>query len=98
MVGIAVVGGRDFVLGFRLAGVRETYIEENIESRVNTIISEKKLSILVVQDSDFKALPPGMRRKLSESVEPVVISVGRMETDDIRERIKKAIGIDLYKK
>jgi vacuolar-type H+-ATPase subunit F/Vma7 len=33
--------------------------------------------------------------KLRESVRPVLITVGE-EEEDLRERVKRAIGIDLY--
>lgn len=101
MAGIAVIGNPNFVLGFRLAGIRETYIEEDrgrLEQKLDVLLHRGSASILVVQDTDFKMLSPGMRRKLNKSVEPVIINVGKLDEENIREKIKKAIGIDLYKK
>ncbi len=98
MAGIAVIGNRDFVLGFRLAGIRQTFIEENVEPRVAGMLAEKEADILVVHDEDYKKFSAGLKKKIHESLKPIVISVGSLEADDLRVRIKKVIGVDLYKK
>ncbi len=98
MTGITVVGNHDFVLGFQLAGIHTTYVEDNIEQRVATILSEKNTDILVLHDEDYKKLSSLLRKRANESVKPIVIAVGNLEEDDLRIRIKKVIGVDLYKK
>ena len=97
MAGIAVVGDRDFVLGFKLAGIRDTFIEDKIEGKLNNLLTEKKASVIIVQDTAYEKLPPELKKKFSESMMPVVVSVGKLGEEDIREKIKRAIGIDLYK-
>jgi vacuolar-type H+-ATPase subunit F/Vma7 len=98
MTGITVVGNHDFVLGFQLAGIHNTFVEENIESRVSMILTEKETDILVLHDEDYKQLSPGLKKRIHESIKPIVIAVGSLEEDDLRARIKKVIGVDLYKK
>ena len=98
MTGITVVGNHDFVLGFQLAGIHTTYTEDNIEQRVAAILTEKNTDILVLHDEDHKKLSNPLRKKANESVKPIVIAVGSLEEDDLRIRIKKVIGVDLYKK
>jgi vacuolar-type H+-ATPase subunit F/Vma7 len=98
MTGITVVGNHDFVLGFQLAGIHTTYAEDNIEQRVATILAEKETDILVLHDEDYKKLSNVLRKRANESVKPIVIAVGSLEEDDLRLRIKKVIGVDLYKK
>ncbi|MBP1662219.1 MAG: atpF [Thermoplasmatales archaeon] len=98
MTGITVVGNHDFVLGFQLAGIHTTYTEDNIEQRVAAILTEKNTDILVLHDEDYKKLSNPLRKKTNESVKPIVIAVGSLEEDDLRIRIKKVIGVDLYKK
>jgi len=98
MTGITVVGDRNFVLGFKLVGIRQTYIEDNVESRVSTLLSEQDADIVVIHDEDYKKLSPSLKKKIHDSVKPIVISVGSLEEDDLRLRIKKVIGVDLYKK
>jgi len=100
MMDIAVIGSQRFVLGFRLAGVRKTVDASSPEypATLESLLADPKVGILVVNDQDVDRLPSGMKRRLSDSVRPVVIPVGSKGEEDIRERIKRAIGIDLYKK
>jgi vacuolar-type H+-ATPase subunit F/Vma7 len=98
MTGITVLGNRDFVLGFKLAGIHNSFIEENVESRLTTLLAEKEVDILVVHDEDYKKLSSGLKKRIFESVKPIVIAVGSLEEDDLRAKIKKVIGVDLYKK
>jgi vacuolar-type H+-ATPase subunit F/Vma7 len=98
MTGITVVGSHDFVLGFQLAGIHNTFVEENVESRVTAILTEKETDILVLHDEDYKKFPSGVKKRIRESIKPIVIAIGSLEEDDLRARIKKVIGVDLYKK
>ena len=97
MASIAVIGDKEFVLGFKLAGIRATYIDEKIEERLNTLLHEKKMSIIILHDTDYNNLSAALKKKANESIEPVVISVGKLHEENIREKIKRAIGIDVYK-
>jgi vacuolar-type H+-ATPase subunit F/Vma7 len=98
MTGITVIGDHDFILGFQLAGIHNTYVEENVEPLITTLLAEKQTDILVLHDEDYRKLTSGLKRKIRESVKPIVIAVGNLEEDDLRARIKKVIGVDLYKK
>jgi vacuolar-type H+-ATPase subunit F/Vma7 len=98
MTGITVIGNHDFVLGFQLAGIHTTFVEENVEPLVTTLLAEKQTDILVLHDEDYKKVSPGLKKRIRESVKPIVIAVGSLEEDDLRTRIKKVIGVDLYKK
>ncbi len=97
---IAVIGSNRFVLGFKLAGVRMTVDAPSAEyqSKLESLLTSPDVGILVVNDEDVDKLPAGLKRRLGDSVRPVVIPVGKKGEEDIRERIKRAIGIDLYKK
>jgi vacuolar-type H+-ATPase subunit F/Vma7 len=98
MTGITVIGNHDFVLGFQLAGIHNSFSEQNVEARVITLLAEKETDILVLHDEDYKKLSSGLKKKIRESVKPIIIAVGSLEEDDLRTRIKKVIGVDLYKK
>jgi len=96
---LAVVGRDDFVLGFRLAGVRKTYSveDEAFERTVNEVIEDPEVGILVVNTEDLRRLSHGTRRRLETVPRPVVIAVGSHEEEDLRTKVKRAIGIDLFK-
>ena len=99
---IAVVGREEFITGFRLAGVRKVHevaggdVAE-MERRMTELMQDKGVGILVVMDADFRRIPPALRKTMVESVEPVVIAIGKIEEVDLRERIKNVVGVDLWK-
>lgn len=95
---IAVVGSEEFVTGFRLAGIRRviSVTDENLLKTIVDVMDEAQVGILAVHTKDLEKLPPQLKAKMMESVDPVVIPVGEEESD-IRDKIRRAIGIDLYK-
>ncbi|NJD78331.1 MAG: V-type ATP synthase subunit F [Candidatus Methanoperedens sp.] len=97
---IAVVGHNDFVIGFRLAGIRKIYdtTSDNIEAQIQSILNDRTVGILVVHNEDLKKLSPQMQRTLDDSVEPTVIAIGgKGESTNLREKIKQSVGVDLWK-
>lgn len=97
---IAILGPEEFVLGFRLAGVGKavTVERERFPPELERLLADEGVGILVVPSELAAELPAGLRRKLSGSIDPVVIQMGEAGEDDLREKVKRAIGIDLYKK
>jgi len=95
---IAVVGSEEFVTGFRLAGIRrvQAVTDDTLVSTVVKLMDEADVGILAIHETDLERLPGQLRIKMMESVDPVVIPVGDTE-GDMRDKIRRAIGIDLYK-
>ncbi|MDR3075248.1 MAG: V-type ATP synthase subunit F [Candidatus Methanoplasma sp.] len=95
---IAVVGSEEFVLGFRLAGLKRVFVadENNYQSVIGGAMSDTNIGILAVDAEDLKYLPQNIRAKILDSIQPVVVPVGGDESD-LREKVKRAIGVDLYK-
>jgi len=95
---IAVLGNDEFVLGFRLAGVKRVYTVtgEEYEARVLELIADSSIGVLVMNSSDLERLGAIARKKVLESIAPVAVPVGKGE-GDLREKVKRAIGVDLYK-
>ena len=52
---------------------------------------------MVVDSAGLAALPERLRDRLSESVTPTVLGIGTEEDTTLRETIRKAIGVDLWK-
>jgi len=97
---IGVVGHPDFTLGFRLAGIKRIFDVDDprhLEKRIKEVVGKGDVGILVVHGDDFARLPGPMRKELSNAVRPVVIPVGPREDTDLREKIKQAVGVDLWK-
>ncbi|MDR1954474.1 MAG: V-type ATP synthase subunit F [Candidatus Methanoplasma sp.] len=95
---IAVVGSEEFVLGFRLAGLKRVFVaeESNYQSVIGEAMSDTNIGILAVYAGDLNYLPHNVRAKVLDSIQPVVVPVGGDESD-LREKVKRAIGVDLYK-
>lgn len=94
---LAVVGNEEFALGFRLAGIRKVHTcsDELLGEKVNEVLKDREVGILVLHEHCLCNLSPLLVEKLRESVRPVLITVGE-EEEDLRERVRRVIGIDLY--
>lgn len=94
----AVLGSEEFVLGFRLAGVRRIYAAQpdEMEPKLLDLINDSSIGILAVNSSEMSKVSANARRRAMESISPVIIQVGG-EEGDLREKVKRAIGVDLYK-
>jgi V/A-type H+/Na+-transporting ATPase subunit F len=98
---IAVIGNSEFILGFRLAGIKKTYAAENDEKLneyINNVLQDANVGILVINSSDMQKVPRRLRSTLENSVKPTVIAIGGEEGGlSMRERIKRSVGVDLWK-
>ncbi len=97
---IAIVGNSDFVLGFRLAGIRKTYeaAPAEMEPKIQAVINDKTVGILVIHNDDLKKLSAHMQKIIDDSVEPTIIAIGgKGESTNLRDKIKQAVGVDLWK-
>lgn len=95
---IAVIGSDEFVLGFRLAGIRRVFItnSDNYQEKMLEAMSQPTIGILAVDAKDLVNLSYHVRQRVLDSIQPVVVPVGGDESD-LREKVKRAIGVDLYK-
>lgn len=95
---IAVIGSDEFVLGFRLAGLRRVFVadKDNYQEKMSEAMADSNIGILAVDAKDLEYLPANIRAKALDSIQPVVVPVGGDESD-LREKVKRAIGVDLYK-
>ena len=95
---IAVIGSDEFVLGFRLAGIRRVFVanSDNYQEKMLEAMSQPTIGILAVDAKDLDNLSFQTRQKVMDSIQPVVVPVGG-DDGDLREKVKRAIVVDLYK-
>jgi V/A-type H+-transporting ATPase subunit F len=95
---IAVIGSDEFVLGFRLAGIRRVFVtnSDNYQEKMLEAMSQPTIGILAVDAKDLANLSFQVRQRVNDSIQPVIVPVGGSD-DDLREKVKRAIGVDLYK-
>ena len=97
---IAIVGPLEFTLGFQLAGVANLYNpsdDEEMENILRDLLNQTEVGVVVVDNFDLMRLPERLRLQLSESVTPTVLGIGTEEDNTLRESIKSALGVDLWK-
>ena len=97
---IAVVGSPEFTLGFQLAGISNLHspeTEDETSKVFRDLLTTKGIGIVVVDSAVLASLPERLRDRLSESVTPTVLGIGTEEDNTLRETIRKAIGVDLWK-
>ena len=97
---IAVVGQLEFTLGFQLAGVENLYNptdDDEMAEILRSLLNQSEVGVVVVDNFDLIRLPQRLRLQLSESVKPTVLGIGTEEDNTLRESIKSALGVDLWK-
>lgn len=97
---LAIVGDSLFVLGFRLAGVRKTFTVgegHSINDAVRAVLNDPEAGILVMETRDVQKLEPNLRRDVEAAVRPTLVTIGVEEDSGLREKLKQAVGVDLWK-
>lgn len=97
---LAIVGTPRFTLGFKLAGVRKTFEAEQtpaLNDAVRATLRDPEVGILVMETSDVRRLDAALQRDLEKSVRPTLVSIGIEEDTGLREKLKQAVGVDLWK-
>ena len=75
---IAVVGPLEFTLGFQLAGVENLYNpsdDEEMAETLRSLLNEKEVGVVVIDNIDLMRLPERLRQQLSDSVTPTVLGL-----------------------
>ena len=95
-----VVGSHEFTLGFQLAGVTRLYhpsSEKEMASAIRDLLEDSSVGIIVMDNSDLAQLSDRLRERIAESITPTVLGIGTQEDNTLRESIKSALGVDLWK-
>ena len=97
---LAVVGSQEFTLGFQLAGISNIFnpeTDDEMSSQLKSLLNSKEVGFIVIDSSIMSTLPERLRDQLSASVTPTVLGIGTEEDTTLRDTIRKAIGVDLWK-
>lgn len=96
---LAIIGDPIFTLGFKLAGVRQTHEADappQLNEAVRRVMADPGIGVVVMQTPDVQHLDPHLRRELEASVRPTLVAIGLHEDSTLREKLKQAIGVDLW--
>lgn len=99
MAKVGVLGGSEFIVGFQLAGIRDTFkVTENPLDDINKIKENKEISIVIIDESVLNRFKEHERLKIEDSIDPVFMPLSTEATQEgLRRLIRKSIGIDLWK-
>jgi len=99
MSDIAVLGREEFTLGFALTGIRKIInVDGDAKKEVQALQDDNDVKIVIIDDHILKELSEAVREDITNSVQPVFVSLGTSsEGDNLRKLIKKSIGVDLWK-
>ena len=97
---IVIVGSPEFTLGFLLAGITRLHNPSNDDEMNDTLrmlLDEKEVGIIVADSADPMRMPDKLRERMTASITPTVLGIGTEEDNTLRESIKSALGVDLWK-
>ena len=99
MVKIAVTGTNEFIVGFQLAGIKDSIeLGNNPFNELKNLKYRKDLGIVVVDEKIIDRLELHQKLDIESSVDPVFIPVSaKAEQDSLKRLIKKSVGVDLWK-
>jgi V/A-type H+-transporting ATPase subunit F len=98
---VGIIGNSEFNLGFRLAGVTDTFRVRDNEDPLPVIKQAKEIkdiSIIIIDERLIERIDHMERSIVDDSVDPVFITLSTEGTQEgLKNMIKKSIGIDLWK-
>ncbi|MAG91365.1 hypothetical protein CMO83_01685 [Candidatus Woesearchaeota archaeon] len=99
MVKIVAAGTSEFIVGFQLAGIRDTIeLGDNPFTEIKNLKTQKDIGIVVIDEKIIDNLESHQRLEIEDSVDPVFIPVStKVEQDSLKRLIKKSVGVDLWK-
>lgn len=100
MSDIIALGGSEFILGFQLAGIKDTIeVSKNPADDFRNIMQKENVGIILTNDETIKRLSERERSQIENSVKPVVVVLSTHDySEGIRKMIKNSIGVDVYGK
>ena len=94
--GIAVIGSQEFALGFKLAGVKKSYVPEDFDEKIHELLDREDIGIIVAEENMITEASKRTRNIIDSSVDPIVIGLSEeAESERLQEKIKRAIGADI---
>ena len=97
---IAIVGNDDFVTGFQLAGVSAVFptTDQNIDEKVEQAINTEGIGVIVMDSEEVSKLSNKTKKALDRLITPVLVTLSaKGKEEDLRELIRRTVGVDLWK-
>lgn len=98
---IAIIGERELVLGFKLIGINDIYIQEGAQAvnQINLLLEEKQYGIVLVSESIRKYIDNQTARRIDYSLRPLIIFIPMEGAEPDKESVellaKRVLGVDI---
>ena len=92
---IYVVGSEEFTLGFELVGVEAKSLDE-----FELLISKQsEAGIVIISQQDYDSLSLKVKSQIDKLLKPIVVILSKedIKGGNLRDKIIKALGVDLLK-
>ncbi len=94
---IVAIGKSEFLLGFQLAGLKAYDLSKMQESDIFGLLDNKEIGIIVLSQETFDSFSAELREAFAESIQPVAVIISEeAANEELRSKIVKAIGVDLW--
>lgn len=97
---IVTVGDENFVLGFEIAGIKNSYRTDanNVNDVFENLLSSVEIGIAITDKKTFDLIDDRIKEKVMTSVRPtfVILSFDVEAEENLRMMIKRSLGVDLW--
>lgn len=93
---IAVIGGEEFCLGFRLAGVKKIFETDEPRGAMSSVEADSEVGVVIFDESLIGKLDSNDRAEIEDSLKPVYITISKEPSEgSLKKMIRKSIGVEL---
>jgi V/A-type H+/Na+-transporting ATPase subunit F len=98
---IAVIGERELALGFKLVGIKDTFIKTGADAikTFTELMGSKTYNLILVSESLKDAMDKSILRLAETSLTPLVVFIPLPGTERERESVeslaKRVLGVDI---
>jgi V/A-type H+/Na+-transporting ATPase subunit F len=98
---IAVIGEREIALGFRLIGVKDTFIRSGDDAvrQLNELMNSKSYNLILVSERIKASMEKNTIRLVEASLNPLVVFIPLPGAENKQESVeslaKRILGVDI---
>lgn len=101
---LLVIGDEPLAVGFKLAGIEHVQqaTKENFQQHLEAALNDKEYGVIVVNEMMFNNVDWRLKKRIDANPYPIIIQMpdasgSKIEGEDIRTLVKRALGIDIAK-
>jgi V/A-type H+-transporting ATPase subunit F len=100
---IAVIGEKDYSLGFKLLGIKDIFFLSGKEAadKLRSFLSEKKYDLILVSDDIKSSLDAKTRHQAENILKPIVLFMPSLkaegEEESLQNLARRVLGVDIWK-